>query len=631
MPGWMRTTAVHIGVIAVFTLPAIVLWWRAWSGGPSSTIRCQCLDPGQQVWFVAWPAYALTHGINPLFTSWLWPPHGVNLLANASAPLVGTVLSPITWVFGPFVATTVALTLGPGLTAWGCWIACRRFVSWPPACWVAGFVFGYSPVVVTNLEQGHFSVGLLVIPPLMVAVVHEILVRRRWSAMRCGIVLAILVVLQFFISAEVLTITVLVAAVGILIAALLSPRQAAAALPFALRAFAIALLASIVLLALPVWEMLRGPQHIKGSIWSGLQAFFISPAYRLWNPGTYRAPLWPGAATGPPVAFLGFGVLGLFVVAMAASWRRRSMWVLAGVAVVSTVLSWGAVFSVSPTNVTVSALLPWGHVLNLPVLENLEPKNFAVMSDLAVALVIAIGFDSLRHSSLALRLHSSGRFIVTAVVVALAMVPMWLTYDAPLTVQRVTLPPWYATAALRIPEGSVVTSFPFPASVSVMSAPMVWQSADGMRFRLAGGYVKVPAADGQPGVLALGPPNSASRTLDELTLPVAGTALAITPTILMNLRAALVTWGTSYVVVVDQGNAIGAAAVFTAATGQLPNVVHRAWVWDLRRRPLGTEFDATAAAAAYGGCIGHDVSWLGDVATDHPLPQTDNRCIAGAA
>src|SRR5271168_3379978 len=50
------TGAVQLGILVAFTAPAVVLWWHAWSGGPGSTIRCECLDPGQQVWFVAWPA-----------------------------------------------------------------------------------------------------------------------------------------------------------------------------------------------------------------------------------------------------------------------------------------------------------------------------------------------------------------------------------------------------------------------------------------------------------------------------------------------------------------------------------------------------------------------------------------------
>ena len=82
----LRRVGTHLAVIAVFTLPAVVLWWRAWSVGAASTVRCACLDPAQQVWFIAWPAYALQHLLSPFSSMWLWPPHGVDLLSNASAP-----------------------------------------------------------------------------------------------------------------------------------------------------------------------------------------------------------------------------------------------------------------------------------------------------------------------------------------------------------------------------------------------------------------------------------------------------------------------------------------------------------------------------------------------------------------
>jgi hypothetical protein len=68
-PYWLRRTGIHLGVIAVFTLPSIVLWWHAWTGGAASAVRCSCMDPGQQVWFIAWPAYALAHGHNPFFST----------------------------------------------------------------------------------------------------------------------------------------------------------------------------------------------------------------------------------------------------------------------------------------------------------------------------------------------------------------------------------------------------------------------------------------------------------------------------------------------------------------------------------------------------------------------------------
>jgi hypothetical protein len=278
----------------------------------------------------------------------------------------------------------------------------------------------------------------------------------------------------------------------------------------------------------------------------------------------------------------------------------------------------------SPHHYIISSWLPWGHFLNLPVFQNISPKTFATVADLGVVLVIAVGLDTLRWSSVGERLHTAGRSVAIVAVVAVAMLPIWLTYAAPLSVQGVNLPPWYATAARHVPEGSVVTSMPFPASDAIMSAPMVWQAADGMRFRLAGGYVKVPAADGKQGVIGLGLPDSATRILEQLTY--GASEVRVTAAGLAGLRTGVRTWGTSYIVVVDTGDAVGAAAIFTAATGQLPELSHRAWVWDLRAQPLGAAYDARAAYRAFATCTHNQVN-LGNVVGSQPLPQSLNRCI----
>ena len=96
----MRPVAVQLGVIAAFTVPAVVLWWHAWSGGLSTTVRCNCLDPGQEVWFIAWPAYALSHGLNVFSTTWLWPEKTMRWLVTDSHPGSATSI---------FVPTTTCL------------------------------------------------------------------------------------------------------------------------------------------------------------------------------------------------------------------------------------------------------------------------------------------------------------------------------------------------------------------------------------------------------------------------------------------------------------------------------------------------------------------------------------------
>jgi len=627
----LRRVGAHLAVIAVFTLPAVVLWWRAWSVGAASTVRCACLDPAQQVWFIAWPAYSLKHLLSPFSSMWLWPPHGVDLLSNASTPLVGIVLSPITWWFGPLAATTLALTLAPGLSAWGCWVACRRLVTWQPACWVAGLVFGYSPFVVQSVAQGHLSTGLLVFPPLVLVVLHEILVRQRASVWWCGISLSALLLGQFLVSAEVLAITVVLAVIGIVVTAALNPHRIAPKLPFALRAFGITGLVSLVLLAAPVWYMLAGPERIKGPVWSGLHNFFVAQIFSLWDPGTYRSPLWSTALQGPPLQFAGFGFLIVLAVSVVAAWRRRGMWVIAIVALVATVFSWGGILWLSPHHPIVSNWLPWSWFTNLPVLDNISAVHFSALADLAAALIIGIGLDALRWSNPGRWLPAAGRIAVLGGATALVMLPMWLTYEAPLAVDTVELPPWYATAAHQVPEGSVVASYPFPASASLVSEPMLWQAEDGMRFRLAGGYIKVPGPG--VGVIGEGPPDSATRTLDDLTQGSSPTAqhFSLTATKLENLRTALRTWSTAYIVVTDTGVApTEAAAVFTAATGAVPRISHRAWVWDLEAHPLRGPYDAAAAAGAFGACL-TTTTQLGQVPSSLPLPQTLNQCVTGGS
>jgi dolichyl-phosphate beta-glucosyltransferase len=610
------------------------LWWRAWTGGAASTVRCGCLDPGQQVWFVAWPAFALSHGLNLFFTNWLWSGPGVNLLANASSPLVGVVLAPVTWVFGPFVATTVALTLAPGLSAWGGWLAARRVVDWRPACWVAGFLFGYSPFVVQNVDQGHLGLGLPVFPPLIFVVLHEILVRRQRSATWCGVALGLLLFLQFMVSQEILTLTVITAVVGIAASALVSPRRAAEAFPFALRAFGTAAAVSVATLAAPASFMLEGPQHIKGSIWAGAQVLFTSAAYGIWNAGHVAVPLasFPaGTGVGPPVQFLGIAVLAAAAVSLALAWRTRTLWVLAIVVVVTTICSWGSVLYLSPTHVEFGKWLVWQWFTNRPILDNVESVHFVALADLAVALIIALGIGAARSWPLWGRMPAGARvlgLVALGAVIAAMVVPIWSSYRAPLVVQRVRLPPWYTTAAREVPPGSVIASYPFPASAAAESQPMVWQAADGMRFRLAGGYVKVPGR--ARGVIGTGPQGSATWTLDTLTLASGQAQVQFTLTggDVARLRSALRRWDVSYVVVTDTGSApVEAAAVFTATTGTVPVVAHRAWVWDLRTRPLLSHLDSTLAASAFQSCRS-SAPTLGRVPSARALPQTLNRCVA---
>jgi len=91
---------------------SVVIWWHVWSA-PTVTATSINGDPALFLWYLEWPAYALAHGANPFFSTAMFHPGGVNLLANTSVLGIGIPLAPLTWAFGPVLTLNVALTSAP--------------------------------------------------------------------------------------------------------------------------------------------------------------------------------------------------------------------------------------------------------------------------------------------------------------------------------------------------------------------------------------------------------------------------------------------------------------------------------------------------------------------------------------
>ena len=326
-------------------------------------------------------------------------PDGANLLSNTSGTLVGVVLAPVTWLFGPVTATNVALTLAPTLSAWGCFAAIRPLVTWKHGAIPAALVYGYSSAIVTSLAFGHVSVTMLVIPPFLFTTLHEIVIRQAHSVRRDGLVLAALLVAQFWISPEVLVMCGLLAVVGLLAVAAVGWRQMRRRGGHAVRALGLAAGVTAVLLAYPAWYGVAGPQAVTGTL------FFLAPISAVplsgvLAPGQYAA--FAGAyvrfggylgRNGPPPDYVGGGV------ALAALWsavvgRRRPLtWLLVFMAAVSLLLALGSSLRLTPSSLT-HVWLPWSDLSKLSVLNEILADQFAPFLSLFVAFLLAVGLDA---------------------------------------------------------------------------------------------------------------------------------------------------------------------------------------------------------------------------------------------
>jgi hypothetical protein len=603
----VRVVFRHVILIALFAIPAVVLWWHVWSGHPSSTLTCGCGDPAQQVWFTAWPAYALAHLHSLVFSGAVNVPDGANLLSNTSGTLVGVLLAPVTWTAGPIAATNVALTLAPALSGWACFLALRPLVRWRPAAVVGGLVFGYSSAIVTSLYFGHVSVTWLVVPPLLFTLLHEIVIRQQRSVLADGLALAALLVVQFLISPEVLVMCALFTVVGLLAVTAVGWRQLRARAGHALPALALGVGIGAVLLAYPAWFGVAGPQAVTGKL------FFLAPVLGapfsgLILPGAFNAR---GTAfvryggylgqIGPPSDYLGPGLVAV-AAALVVGRRRPIVWLLLFLAVVAAWLSLGAYLTGAPPS-WARVWLPWHSLYRLPILKQIIPDQFSPFIPLFVAFLLAIGLDAfaggLRRWRWAAAWGDGGRqaaaWLAALVVALLAVVPVFATVDVPLTVESVRLPAYMRDVAPTLPSGTVLLTIPF--AVSGIAPPMLWQAVDDMHFRLAGAAMKTPNATGGP--VGQGAPGSTRRILTNLSqlgepLP-AGTAAQ-----LLQVRRAVQRWQVDRVVISGTSrDPVFASGFLTKALGFGPTYVDGAYVWTLPPGPLRT---SPAAGASLARC-----------------------------
>jgi dolichyl-phosphate beta-glucosyltransferase len=584
-----RAVGFHLGLLALFTVPAVVLWWHVWSGHPANTLTCACGDPAQQVWFTAWPAWAIAHLHNPFFSSVVNVPHGANLLSNTSGTLVGVVLAPVTWLFGPVASTNLALTLAPALSAWGCFVAVRPLVTWKWGALPAAFVFGYSSAMYSSLVFGHISVSLLVFPPLLFSLLHEIVIRQEHSVRRDGLLLAALVVGQFLVSPEVLFLCGVFAVVGFVAVTAVGWRQVRGRAAHALPALALALVVVGALLAYPVWFGLAGPQAVTGILFA-LAPIAGAPLSGIVRPGAYGAT---GNAyirfsgylghNGPPPDYLGGGLLFAVVASVVLARRRMLTWLLLLLGVVAFWFTLGAYVVGAPAWFR-HMWLPWRGLAKLPLFEEILPDQIAPFVVLFVAFLIAVGLDALyvhhRPATSWLALHRGATTIAaTAAVALLAVVPVFVTFDVPIAVHPVKIPSYVRTVARTMPARTVMLTVPF--AVSGVTQPMLWQAVDGMRFDLAGAALKTPGPHGGP--VGQGAPGSARRIMTDLTLAGAPEPTG-TPAQIATLLHALRSWKVQQVIVAGSSrDPVYATGFLTMALGAAPTEEAGAQIWTLQR------------------------------------------------
>ncbi len=579
-----------VGLLVFFSYQAIsvLMWQNVWFAHPSSVMTCTCVDAAHSLWFLAWVPYAITHGHSPFFSTWMYAPKGVNLLANTSTPLLGLLLAPVTWLFGPVTALNLALVVAPAASAGGGYFAARHWTASVPASFIAGLIFGFSPFVLSSLSFVELNLATLALLPLMLVVADEILVRQRGNPLLWGTLLGVLATAQFFISSEFLAIFAVLAVLGTALLVILNPRRTRESLPYAAKAVGVATVVGGVLLSWPVCFELAGPQHFSGPPWPSIWLYGAIPG-QLVLPNAVRVRSQFGHPF-PPGPYLGPAVVAACAVALVVCWRDRTVRFFAIMFALAVSFSLGGMLHTSPGlgGLHPGVWLPWQVFEHLPVIGSISPLHFSAVVPLFASIVIAKGLEQMGTlASNAFRIRPKATLLhnvavarvlelTTITILALAtLLPYAGVFPLPYAVQDTRVPRWFTTSGLKTRSGETVLVIPYPTPAT--AEPLVWQAAAGMHFKIVGGWALLPGSNGRadPG-LESGPAQSALRGL---SLPGQKTPLA-SPGLVSTVTRAISRWGVSTVVVTDRGESpLYALGFFTAALGRAPVLQGRLWVW----------------------------------------------------
>ena len=145
-PSTLRRLFPSTVVIGSYLLIGFVAFWPIFKGFSQQYFATES-DYDLALWYLVWMPHAVGHGLNPFFSNAIFAPHGVNLSANATAPLLGIATTPLAWL-SPVAKANLLAVLAMPVSASAAFVVLRKWQVWLPAAALGGLIYGFSPYMV---------------------------------------------------------------------------------------------------------------------------------------------------------------------------------------------------------------------------------------------------------------------------------------------------------------------------------------------------------------------------------------------------------------------------------------------------------------------------------------------------
>ena len=423
------------------------------------------LDPNFYIWSWRWWPYAISHGLNPLYSRQIGAPAGYNLAWTTPVPAVAVLLAPVTGAFGPIVSFNLTLVLSAPVSAWAAFVAIRRLTGRFWAALMAGTVYGFSWYEVAETGAGHPNLYVIMLLPLMVYLAllwRDGKLGSRWLV---GL-MALAMAAEFYVSDETFAGMTVLGAAGLLIGFVVgrpADRHTVARLA---RLLGLAYVVAIVLVSPYLVYALRHspPRFTK------VQPAFSLNLHDLVNP-------WSGIVL--LVIVLGLAVL---------TWSSRLTRLLVIEFVLIVALAIGPVAMAGTRRF---GSVPWERLWYLPVARSAEPLRLMIFGYLVLAIIVAMWLAMPARSGWL----AASRWILGLAAVALVIA------NVPTASTGSVIPAGARSAAVRPTDAlpsflrsGLYRHYLRPGEIVVVvsnrgNAGLLFQADADFYFRLAGGFI----------------------------------------------------------------------------------------------------------------------------------------------
>ena len=482
-PRTVRNIVIGALVLALFVGLAIAATWPSWVD-PEHIFIGPGGDNQLTLSFFALTQHAIATHSDPFFSTFLNAPDGVNLAWETTSPLVAVLIWPIDAVWGPVAGYDVALTAALALNGFVCTLVLRRILGGWVGAIIGGLLYAWSPFVNAH-ARGHLELTVLVTPPLLLWVIDRMVRTHRGSWRKNGLILAAIVVAQFYISTEVLLIEAMSVATLLVVLAVTHWQQTRELFRPIVQSGALALVISGLAVAWPVHVLTSYPQRPVGAI-QGYDIYVADPLnFIVPNPNEAISPftatsLHFSGNGAEATAYIGIPLLLLLIGVIIWQRRNRVMWVAVASAALLGLIALGGHLHIDGRLYN-HIPLPWDLVQHLPIFQDVLTVRIFLVIYLILAFIVALAIERLRTHRLVAR-GLVGALVVLTFVSWFPEFP-WVADGPP-------VPAFFTGDASRIPAGATVLVAPLPYTYQANAE--LWQAWAGVRFKIPGGYIHGP-------------------------------------------------------------------------------------------------------------------------------------------